>query len=223
MKKLIQGIIEFRKNVSAEYKEKFARLALGQSPDALFVCCSDSRVAPNIFASTDPGDLFVIRNVGNLIPPCKHHDNAVDGCESVAAAIEFSILNLKVSSIVICGHSECGAMQSLISNCKNITTPNLRSWLQYGNPALEKFTEISKDKKTTLTPHNLLSQINVLEQIKHLHSYKIIQDRVNSGKLKIYGWWFDIATTDLFSYNEEVLDFVLFDEKESKRIISERS
>lgn len=109
MKKLIRGIIDFRKNMRPSCKETFAQLALGQRPDTLFIACSDSRVVPNLFASSDPGDLFVIRNVGNFIPPCGEQGRSASD-ESEAAAIEFALLTLPVTEIIVCGHSECGAM-----------------------------------------------------------------------------------------------------------------
>src|ERR1700684_476586 len=112
MRKLVKGIVEFRQKRLPSYREKFARLALGQSPDTLFIACSDSRVVPNLFASSDPGDLFVIRNVGNLIPICGEEGHSHSD-ESEAAAIEFALLNLPVAEIIVCGHSECGAMHSL--------------------------------------------------------------------------------------------------------------
>ena len=113
MQKLVSGIVEFRRSTQESYREAFGKLAVGQFPDALFIACSDSRVVPNTFASTDPGDLFVVRNVGNLIPPCdvQGHSSAD---ESEAAAIEFAIQNLSVKNIIVCGHSECGAMGALI-------------------------------------------------------------------------------------------------------------
>src|ERR1700693_2569793 len=106
MIKLIKGIVTFRRHVRPGYRKQFAHLALGQSPDTLFIACSDSRVVPNSFASTDPGDLFVIRNVGNLIPPCDQ-DGYSQADESEWAAIEFAIFALNVSDIIVCGHSEC--------------------------------------------------------------------------------------------------------------------
>src|SRR5712691_7179979 len=114
MKKLIQGIIDFRKHRIADYREKFSKLALGQSPDTLFIACSDSRVVPNLFASADPGDLFVIRNVGNIIAPADREGRSQSD-ESEAAAMEFSIEKLNVTDIIVCGHSECGAMQAIIA------------------------------------------------------------------------------------------------------------
>src|SRR5260221_13880361 len=112
MKKLVKGIIDFRRKGLPGYREKFGHLALGQSPDTLFIACSDSRVVPNLFASANPGDLFVIRNVGNLIPPCGPRGRSLSD-ESEAAAIEFAIETLKITDIIVCGHSECGAMRAL--------------------------------------------------------------------------------------------------------------
>src|SRR5438067_7318172 len=113
MKKLIRGIVEFRKNVRSGYRETFAHLALGQAPDALLIACSDSRVVPNLFASANPGDLFVIRNVGNFVPPAGGDGGSWnDGSE--AAGIEFALSKLPVTDIIVCGHSECGAMQALL-------------------------------------------------------------------------------------------------------------
>ena len=109
MKKLVQGIVDFRKSLTKEKRALFAKLALGQKPDALFITCSDSRVAPNVFASSNPGDVFVLRNVGNLIPPVTASDQEA----SASSALEFAVLALKVSDIIVCGHSECGAMQAL--------------------------------------------------------------------------------------------------------------
>src|SRR3954470_19584993 len=128
MKKLIRGILDFRKNVLPARREMFARLADGQAPDVLFITCSDSRVAPNWFASTDPGDLFVIRNIGNLVPPCDL-DGHAHGETSVAAAVEFSQTTLSVKDIVVCGHSGCGAMQAIVGGLDKLPSSNLKRWL----------------------------------------------------------------------------------------------
>src|SRR5580692_2047595 len=136
MKKLVKGIIDFRKTIRPNYQETFARLALGQSPDTLFIACSDSRVVPNLFASTDPGDLFVIRNVGNMIPPCAGTNGHSTADESEAAAIEFAVQTLGVSEIIVCGHSECGAMMALVKGRDKVKTPNLKAWLRHGEKAM---------------------------------------------------------------------------------------
>ena len=109
MRKLISGIVEFRELQLPKYVERFRGLALTQSPDALFVTCSDSRVVPDLLVSTHPGELFTMRNVGNLVPPATAEGISV-GDVSEASAIEYAVLVLKVANIVVCGHSECGAM-----------------------------------------------------------------------------------------------------------------
>ena len=131
MRKLVKGIVD-SEECSAELPGEVCRLALGQSPDTLFIACSDSRVVPNLFASTDPGNLFVVRNVGNLIPVCGP-DGLSSADESEAAAIEFALMNLKVTDIVVCGHSECGAMHALVQGREKLMAPNLRAWLRRQN------------------------------------------------------------------------------------------
>ena len=218
MKKLIEGIVEFRRTVQESYRETFGQLATGQSPDALFIACSDSRVVPNTFASTNPGDLFVLRNVGNLIPPCDHHDTSV-GDDAEAAAIEFSVLNLNVSNIIVCGHSECGAMRALIDNREKVKTPHLRHWLRHGDAALEQL-KAGTVLDPSLAPHNQLSQLNVLMQMEHVKSYPWVQKRMNEGSLAIHGWWFDIAKADVYAYEKEFSRFLLIDEEESDRLLA---
>ncbi len=218
MKKLIQGIVDFRNNLTEEKRSLFSKLALGQKPDVLFVACSDSRVVPNLFASTNPGDLFVLRNIGNFIPPAfspKLED-------SVGAVLEFSIFNLNVADIVVCGHSECGAMQAIAQGHDFDSSPHFASWLKFGKESLEKVKN-----GITLNPHlafhNQISQMNVLQQIEHLKSYPFIQERVKKHTLRIHGWWFDIAHADVYCYEHELNQFVLIDESEGNLIIDRMS
>ncbi|HLY12584.1 MAG TPA: carbonic anhydrase [Planctomycetota bacterium] len=215
MRKLIRGIIDFRKNRRPGYQETFARLALGQAPDALFIACSDSRVAANLFASTEPGDLFVIRNVGNLIPRA-NESGVPDRDSSVAAAIEFSSIGLKVRDIVVCGHSECGAMKALAEG--RDVAPSLQSWLTHAEVPLRKL-QAGARMKADLSPHNHLSQLNVLEQLDHLRSYPIIRDRIREGSLRLNAWWFDIAQAEVLAYEEAADRFVVIDEAEGARLL----
>jgi len=213
MKKLIQGILEFRKNLTDEKSALFAKLALGQKPDTLFIACSDSRVVPNVFASTNPGDLFVIRNVGNLIPPQSEglHDT------SAAAALEFSLLNLNVVDIVICGHSECGAMKALIDG-KDSCCSHLGNWLQYGKESLKR-VKSGFTLDPSLSEENQLSQVNVLQQMEHIASYPFVRERLEKKSLHIHGWWFDIAKAHVYCYEESVNKFVLINEEEAELIL----
>lgn len=214
MKKLIRGIVDFRKNLSEENRTLFAKLALGQKPDALFIACSDSRVVPNLFVSTNPGDLFVVRNIGNLIPPA--FSSIQD--TSVPAALEFSVFSLNVSDIIICGHSECGAMQALTHDIETFNCPHLESWLKYG---IESLNKVQKGLviNPSLSEHNQVSQVNVLQQMEHVASYPFVRDRLEKNQLRVHGWWFDIARADVYCYEKDLNQFVLIDEKEGKLIL----
>src|SRR5690348_4138026 len=158
MRKLLHGIVEFRNNRRPDYREKFARLALGQKPDTLFIACSDSRVVPNLFASADPGDLFVIRNVGNIIAPADANGRSTSD-ESEGAAIEFAVGKLQVTDIIVCGHSECGAMQALLGGRESVEAEHLRSWLRHAETAL-KGLGVKDGLDPSLQAHNRLSQLN---------------------------------------------------------------
>ncbi len=188
---------------------RFARLALGQKPDALFITCSDSRVAVNVFASTDPGDLFVIRNVGNMIPPCGD-DGISTGDESEAAAVEFALENLNISHIVVCGHAECGAMHAIAHGREKVAPPHLRSWLRLGEEALRG--ELNVDA-------NELSKRNVLLQIEHLKTYPEIRQRHRAGRLQLHGLWFDLPRADVYYYDPSAKKFVILDETMGSRLL----
>lgn len=216
MKKLINGIVEFRKSLTNEKRELFQKLALGQAPDTLFVACCDSRVVPNLFASTDPGDLFVLRNIGNLIPPFSSKED-----HSVAATIEFSILKLKVRNIVVCGHSECGAMKAIHDHFDDTSCSNLISWLKNGE---ETALGRHKDKVcSSLSYENQLSQENVLQQLEHLKTYSIISERLEKKKLQLHAWWFDISHADVYCFEDSLNQYVLIDEEEAQIILKRLS
>lgn len=218
MKKLIQGIVDFRAGLTKESRELFAQLALGQKPDALFVACSDSRVVPNLFASKNPGDLFVLRNIGNLIPPfsLEEKDN------SASAVIEFSVLNLNVSNIIICGHSECGAMQALSGQLKIQGCPHLESWLKHGEESIKKVRN-GFILDPTLSECNQISQVNVLQQMEHISNYPFVKERIEKKQLRVHGWWFDIAQADVYCFEPDQKQFVLIDDEEAKLIMQRLS
>lgn len=201
MKKLLTGIMEFRRNVRPSYREKFARLALGQSPDCLFFACADSRVVPNLFASTDPGDLFVVRNVGNIVPPCGPDGLSLTD-RSEGAAIEFALRVLGVRDVVVCGHSECGAMRAVLEGARPEDSPNLHEWLDVGERALGRL-DAAGTVGVGLARHNRLSQLNVLQQLEHLRTYPAVQERLAAGTLGLHGWWFDLAQAEVLAFNEE--------------------
>jgi carbonic anhydrase len=227
VRKLINGIVDFRRKRQPDYRETFRRLALEQRPDCLFIACSDSRVVPNLFASTEPGDLFVTRNVGNLVPPAGPGGFST-GDEAEAASIEYAVQVLGVGDVVVCGHSSCGAMRAIVDTAAGRpplsagAAPNLSRWLRHGLPALEKledgerldgaFADLAKD--------DALGQLNVLEQVAHVLTYPSVAERVADGSLGVHAWWFDIASADVYAYEEAQRQFVLIDEAEGERLLA---
>jgi carbonic anhydrase len=219
MEKLIRGIVDFRDRLLPQYVDRFKELSSRQTPDTLFISCSDSRVVPDLLVSTDPGDLFVMRNVGNLVPPSTVMGDSI-GDVSEASAIEYAILVLGVSSIIVCGHSECGAMKAALTSSTPSEAPNLEKWLHHATSAVFRLDQEGPlDKRWE--PHNQLSQLNVLIQLEHLNTYPIVADRVKEGTLRICGWWFEISTGGMFSYNKGRRRFEAITDKSAERIISQ--
>jgi carbonic anhydrase len=218
MRKLIKGIVEFREQQLPHYAEQFRRLSLGQTPDTLFITCSDSRVVPEFLASTKPGDLFVTRNVGNLVPPATVEGSST-GDLSEAGAIEYAVLVLRVENIIVCGHSECGAMKAALSLESTAETPNLSKWLHHCTSAVFRLDQEGPLDRA-LKVHDQLSQLNVLVQLEHLMSYSLVQERVRSGELQLTGWWFDIANGEMFCYEREARAFERIDRAAAERLIA---
>lgn len=202
MKKLIQGIMEFRQTRRPLVRETFARLALGQFPDGLFIACSDSRVAANVFASTDPGDLFVIRNVGNIMPPFPNTGSAVAG-------LDFAIQTLKVRHIIVCGHSDCGAMRALAQKVDADKDTPLGLWLRHAKAAI----------KDGAQDQDSLSKKNVALQLENLRTHPAIKEKEAAGELALHGIWFDIRQADVYYLETPPTGYVLIDETEGEKIL----
>jgi carbonic anhydrase len=211
MRVLVMGIVEFREQHLPELAQRFQRLAKGQSPTTLFITCADSRVVPNLLLSTDPGELFTMRNVGNLVPPATA-DGVSTGDLSEASAIEYAVSVLKVPNIVVCGHSECGAMKAVMDPDAVAGAPNLGRWLYHAD---ESAFRLNRDGPFdhALPRHDQLSQLNVLSQLDHLRTYPVVREQVSLGKLHLYGWWFDIGSGDMYAWHEQERRFVLIDRK----------
>lgn len=202
MKKLIKGIMEFRRTRREDVKGLFAQLALGQSPDCFFIACSDSRVAANVFASTDPGDLFVIRNLGNIVPPFPDMGSAV-------AALEFAVDTLKVSHIIVCGHSDCGAIRALANNAGLSGVTPLSAWLRHAQGCAGGG---SPDQDS-------MSKRNVALQLDNLRSHPMVREKEASGALQLHGLWFNIRLAEVYYLEKAPSDFVLIDDAEGGKIL----
>lgn len=216
MRKLICGILDFRRKHLDHYRENYSHLKKKQKPDTLLLTCSDSRVAPHIFASTNPGDVFVLRNIGNIIPSLERLDPSVASAE--AAAIEFSLSSLPIKDIIICGHSNCGAMGAILSGLDQEENPYIKNWLSFAcccPKDLPSCTSTNKD----LSERNQLAQMNVLQQIAHLKTFPIVQEKIKAGTLDIHGWYFDLGTGNVYNFKAASNQFILIDEKEASRIL----
>ncbi len=206
MQNLIEGVHRFRTDEFGNYRTLFQRLSReGQNPHTLFITCSDSRVLAELITQSKPGDLFVVKNVGNIVPSA-----AVTGStNSTAAAIEFAVETLRVSDIVVCGHSQCGAMTALLGDSPlSDRTSHLRDWLSVAAPV----RDILRDQYAHIIDpeqrKNVAAEENVLFALENLHSYYCVQDRLMDGSLRLHGWFFKIATAELFAYNPEARQFL---------------
>ena len=195
MEKLIQGIHRFQETYFRSNAELFSRLSRGQNPETLFITCSDSRVVPDLITQTNPGDLFVIRNAGNLVPS---HLSTPDSGE--AATIEYAVGVLKVKDIIVCGHTGCGAMHALMNPETLENLPRFRNWLGHAWTT----REIDKNRYQCETPDALsrvTAEENVLVQLGHLRSHPTVAAALDRGELKLHGWMFKIETGQVFAYS----------------------
>jgi carbonic anhydrase len=205
MKKLIRGILQFRETRREGLAETFTKLALGQKPDALFIACSDSRMAVNVFASTDPGDLFVLRNVGNMVPPFGH-----PGGTGTAAAVDFAVDHLLVRDIIVCGHSDCGAMHAHVRGHKNLPEGALRDWLEMAAAGEAPGPDVSE-----------ASRRNVLAQLDHLKGYPSVARAMAGRRLRLHGMWFDIRHLDVLYFEEAAGRWTILQTADGERILAQ--
>jgi len=197
LEKLYKGIHRFQQSFFKKEEEFFKRLSTGQKPEVLFITCADSRIDPNLVTQSRPGDLFIVRNVGNIIPPSE----AIKDKNSVAAAIEFAVLGLKVKDIIVCGHSGCGAMQALHKDEREFENmPHLRDWIKLAAPVKELidrlYPEASPEDRNKIT-----EQENVLAQLRNLQTYPFVDAALKGGALYLHGWYYDISTGEVCAYN----------------------
>lgn len=199
MQKLLEGIVEFRKKDFEEHKELFSNICSHQKPHTLFIGCSDSRVVPNMITQSLPGELFIIRNIANIVPLYRQTEEFV----STTSAIEYAVQILEVENIIVCGHSNCGGCAALFLPDKKLKKiPHTKKWLELAETVKEKV--LSQIGHADIPAREWLAeQINVVEQIKHLFTYPFIKEKYNNGKIKISGWHYIIETGEIYNYNKE--------------------
>jgi len=187
MQSLFDGVKEFNANDFHDHKDLFEKIGRNQDPHTLFIGCSDSRVVPNLITKTLPGELFVIRNIANLVPMFRKSDEFL----ATTSAIEYAIKILNVSTILICGHSNCGGCSALYMNeLAGNEIPHTRKWLELAKKVKEKMIRL-KIVDPTIREW-MTEQLNIVEQMNHLLSYPYILDKYNAGELNILGWYYII-------------------------------
>jgi len=201
MQRLLEGIHKFQRDTFRPLQGLFEQLAKGQHPDTLFITCSDSRIDPNLLTKSRPGDLFILRNAGNIIPP---HGPASGG---EAATIEFAVAGLSVRDIIICGHSHCGAIQGLIQPEQLAGLPALTCWLEHASTT----ARIVRENYGHLQGEALLQaaiEENVLVQLENLRTLPSVATRLTRGDLKLHGWVYKIDTGEVFAFEPQSGQFV---------------
>jgi carbonic anhydrase len=201
MRALIKGIHEFQSTYYQENRDLFEQLGHGQTPRVLFITCSDSRIDPNLIVQAGPGELFVIRNAGNIVPPF----GAANGGEG--ASIEYALQALNIEQIIVCGHNHCGAMKGLLKlNQLQENLPLVYDWLQH----TEATRRLIQDNYADYEGEELLDAAiaeNILTQIDNLKTYPAVRSRIAQGKLHIYGWLYEIESGEVKAYNPLTREF----------------
>lgn len=197
MRKIVDGYLKFQSEVYPEMRERFEQLSSAQDPEILFITCADSRVMPSLITQTQPGEIFACRNAGNIVPA--YGDFNTGG---VTATIEYAVMALRVSHIIVCGHSDCGAMRALVHPEKVSGLPSVAAWLRHAETA--RF----------VTVHNhagagddelldIMIQENVRAQMDNLETHPSVAARRRQGGLKLHGWVYDIGSGEVQVLNRE--------------------
>ncbi len=215
MDHIVKGVLDFRKHVYPQHKDLFGELASGQSPEVLFFTCSDSRIDPNMMTGTNPGDLFICRNAGNIIPP---HSNETGG---MTASIEFAVAVLHVRHIIVCGHTDCGAIKGALDVQGLKGLPHVQEWLGHCRSAIEIVRErhnLPHDEPLDSQYLNEAIEENVLQQVQHLRTHPTVAAKLATGKIKIHGWVYDIRSGNIRCCGQDSFQFEDFDSFYSETI-----
>ncbi len=202
IKRIIAGLNEFHDNYFPTHRELFEQLSLGQNPEVLFITCSDSRIDPCLITQSQPGEIFVMRNVGNIIPAYGTLNNGE------GAGIEYAVQGLGIKDIIICGHSHCGAMKGLLQiGTLAQQMPLVYDWLsRYAEATrrlvMDNYKDCSTDKLLKVTIEQ-----NVLTQIENLETYPVIRSRLHSGKLTLHAWIYEIESGEVSAYDAAIGQF----------------
>jgi len=205
MEKVVSGVVKFKNSSFEERKKLFAELANGQSPETLFITCSDSRIDPNMVTQTEPGELFIIRNAGNIVPP----NARIAG--GVTASIEFAVSALGVRHIVVCGHADCGAMKGALNPGALTDLPHVQNWLDHSRAAVEVVR--AKYGQATTKELDKVTEANIVLQMQHLRTHPAVAAKLSTKEVDLHGWVYDIEHGTVSAYDEQQDKFVPIEER----------
>lgn len=200
IQQLVEGVHHFQSRVFRDQRELFERLAVGQNPETLFITCSDSRIDPNLITHTVPGDLFVLRNAGNLVPAY----GTVTGGE--VATIEFAITGLDVKHIVVCGHTHCGAVKGMLKPELLGAMPSMAEWLCHAESA-RRIVKAVYPSLSGEPLQQIATEENVLTQLENLQTHPAVAVALAQGRLSLHGWVYDIEEGEIYAYDPAVSQF----------------
>jgi carbonic anhydrase len=204
MKHVISGVAKFQREVFPGKESAFKKLATGQSPEVLFITSSDSRIDPNMVTQTEPGELFICRNVGNVVPP---HSNETGG---MTASIEYAVAALGIKHIIVCGHTDCGVMKGAINIDGLDSLPHVKEWLGHCRAATEvvkeRFGEVCDDHLEEVTKENILLQL------QHLRTHPAVAAKIATGQVNLHGWLYNIETGEVLCIDEGTREYTPMDE-----------
>ncbi len=205
---LLKGAVKFKEEDFESHRELFKEIGRMQRPHTLFIGCSDSRVVPSLITKTLPGELFVIRNIANLVPPYRESRDYF----ATSSAIEYAVMVLEVKNILVCGHSNCGGCNALYYPKEKLEkTPSVAKWLELAEDVKEEV--ISMGFLNDFAAREWLTeQLNVVKQLQNLLTYPFVKRKVEEGQLELIGWHYIIETGEVFNFNDKKGYFELIKE-----------
>jgi carbonic anhydrase len=199
--KLFRGVLNFKQEDFEAHKDLFEGLKEGQKPHTFYIGCSDSRIVPNLITKTLPGEIFVVRNIANIVPPFELNEGTL---KCTASILEYAVKFLEVENILVCGHSNCGGLKALFYPPEKLEKlPFVKKWLEIIDDVKEAVESVTDPKLREWE----IEQLNVIKQLDNLMTYPFVKERVESGKLNLIGWYYIIETGEVYNYNKEKNEF----------------
>ena len=192
--RILKGLSRFQKRVYPKHRDLFQKLALGQRPEALFLTCADSRIDPSMLMQTKPGELFICRVIGNIVPP---YPDAIGG---VSATIEYAVGVLGVPDVIVCGHTDCGVMKGVLNPEPLEALTSVTAWLNYAQPARQAVAQ-HRQPPTDLEFLLALTEQNVIQQLNNLRTHPSVAARLDQGDLRLHGWLYDLGEGEVTAYD----------------------